>query len=459
MALHLYNTATRRKELFEPMVAGQVGMYVCGPTVYDFAHLGNGRAAVVFDLLYRLLKYTYPKVRYVRNITDVEDKITAAAKERGETIGAVTARTTQAYHEDMAAIGVLPPDSEPRATAHIANMITMIERLIAAGHAYVSQGHVLFHVPSMPDYGKLSGRNRDELIAGARVEIAPYKRDPADFVLWKPSDADQPGWDSPFGRGRPGWHIECSAMAKAELGLTFDIHGGGRDLIFPHHENEVAQSVCANSAPFARYWVHNGFLVVNGEKMSKSLGNFRTVRDLLSIAPGEAIRFGLLASHYRQPLDWTDAGLGAAKATMDRLYGALKQVWDAPAKDAAISTELVAALEDDLNTPQALAALHAIALRANKAQGMDERAKIRAELLSAGALLGLLQQDPSDWFKWQPEQSALDEVEIISLIERRIAAKKARDFSEADRIRSDLLGKGIVLEDKPGGRTEWRRGS
>ncbi|HYD31592.1 MAG TPA: cysteine--tRNA ligase, partial [Azospirillaceae bacterium] len=309
MPLDLYNTLTRKKERFEPLEKGKVGLYVCGPTVYDWAHLGNARPVVVFDVLYRLLKRVYASpdwtVTYVRNITDVDDKIIAASQASGEPIESITARTTQAYHEDMAALNALSPDIEPRATHHISRMIAMIERLVAAGHAYEAEGHVLFNVPSMAEYGQLSRRNRDELIAGARVEVAPYKRDPADFVLWKPSTPDQPGWDSPWGRGRPGWHIECSAMSEQHLGQTFDIHGGGLDLVFPHHENEIAQSRCAHGgAPLARFWVHNGFLSVNGEKMSKSLGNFFTVRELLDEAPGEALRLTLLSAHYRQPLDF-----------------------------------------------------------------------------------------------------------------------------------------------------------
>src|SRR5271155_1613364 len=321
MSLALYNTLTRRKEPFEPLDPEQVRLYVCGPTVYDRAHIGNGRAIVVFDVLYRLLRDICGRdhVIYVRNITDVEDKINAAARANNEPIAALTARTTAAFHEDMAALGALPPDIEPRATEYIPQMIAMIERLIASGHAYAAEGHVLFSVTSDPDYGQLSGRSRDDMIAGARVEVAPYKRDPADFVLWKPSGPELPGWDSPWGRGRPGWHIECSAMAERHLGETIDIHGGGNDLVFPHHENEVAQSTCAHDGRiFARYWLHNGMLTVDGEKMSKSLGNFFTIRDVLARAPGEAIRFYLLGTHYRQPLDWTREGLDNARQTVDR---------------------------------------------------------------------------------------------------------------------------------------------
>ena len=311
MAISLYNTLSRSKQRFEPIDPGNVRLYVCGPTVYDYAHIGNARPVVVFDVLYRLLRHVYGEgaVRYARNITDVDDKIIAAACRANEPIDAVTARYTDAFHEDMAALGALAPDIEPRATGHIAEMIAMIERLIAKDHAYAAEGHVLFSVATMAKYGRLSRHGRDELVAGARVEVAPYKRDPADFVLWKPSDADQPGWDSPWGRGRPGWHLECSAMSKKHLGETFDIHGGGQDLIFPHHENEIAQSTCAHGKPFVNLWMHNGYVTVDGEKMSKSLGNFHTVHDLLQRAPGEAIRLSLLAAQYRQPLDFSLEGL------------------------------------------------------------------------------------------------------------------------------------------------------
>ena len=327
MPLVLYNSLTRRKEPFEPLDPELVRMYVCGPTVYDLAHIGNGRAIVVFDQLYRLLRHAYgaDHVRYVRNITDIDDRIINAARDNGEPIEELTRRTTALFHADMAALGALPPDIEPRCTEHVPQMIAMIERLIAAGHAYAAEGHVLFAVGSWPGYGKLSRRSRQEMVAGARVEVAPYKKDPGDFVLWKPSSDDQPGWDSPWGRGRPGWHIECSAMSEAHLGESFDIHGGGLDLIFPHHENELAQSEAAHGGlPFVKFWVHNGFLSVESTKMSKSLGNFVTVHELLEEGmPGEAIRLALLSTHYRDPLDWTDEKLEQAKATLDRWYRAL----------------------------------------------------------------------------------------------------------------------------------------
>jgi len=460
VALQLYNSLTRRKEVFEPIDPTHVRMYVCGPTVYDLAHIGNARPVVVFDVLYRLLKRLYPKVTYVRNITDVDDKIIDAARRTGEPIDQITARTTRAFHEDMAALGALPPDVEPRATQHIGQMIRMIETLIARGHAYVAEGHVLFSVPSMPDYGKLSGRSRDELIAGARVEVAPYKKDPADFVLWKPSTVDQPGWDSPWGRGRPGWHIECSAMSETHLGETFDIHGGGHDLIFPHHENEIAQSECAHGGkPFVKYWVHNGYLVVNGEKMSKSLGNFFTVRELLAKAPGEAIRLLLLKTHYRGPLDFTEDGLRQAKGELDRFYTALRNAADVIPEGGDLPTGIMDALEDDLNTPLAIAYLHEMARDLNAERDPKRRARFKANLLHGGHLLGLLNAAPEQWFRWQPEGAeTISEDEIERLIAARVAARKARNFKEADRIRDDLKARGIILEDTPQG-TIWKRAS
>ena len=453
--LTLYNTLTRRKEPFTPFDATKVRLYVCGPTVYDLAHIGNARPVIVFDVLYRLLRHLYgaSHVRYVRNITDVDDKIIAAAHDSGEAIRALTERTARIFHEDVAALLCLPPDVEPRATEHVAPMIAMIEKLIASGHAYVADHHVLFSVPSMAEYGRLSGRSRDEMIAGARVEVAPYKRDPADFVLWKPSTAEQPGWESPWGRGRPGWHIECSAMSEAHLGETFDIHGGGLDLIFPHHENEIAQSVSAHDGrPFVRYWLYNAFVIVEGEKMSKSLGNFRTIRDVLGEAPGEAARYAMLMSHYRDPLDWTSDRLAEAKHALDRFYLALRQETARASATAAPPAPVLAALEDDLNTPLALAALHDTLSALNKASAPEERRRLTAGLRAGGALLGLLQQDPESWLKGD----AAEAQEIEALIAQRNAARKARDFAEADRIRNALAMRGILLEDGPTG-TTWRR--
>jgi cysteinyl-tRNA synthetase len=459
--LVLYNTLTRTKEVFEPLVPGHVGMYVCGPTVYDRAHIGNARPVIVFDVLYRLLKTLYPSVRYVRNITDVDDKINQRAKDSGEPIGAITERTTRMFHEDMGALNCLPPDVEPRATAHIPQMISMIGHLIAKGHAYEAEGHVLFAVASMSDYGRLSRRSQDEMIAGARVEVAPYKKDSGDFVLWKPSSPDLPGWDSPWGRGRPGWHIECSAMSLQHLGQTFDIHGGGQDLVFPHHENEIAQSVCANGAPFARVWLHNGWLMVEGEKMSKSLGNFFTVRDLLDQSSnekqgGEAIRLAMLSTHYHQPFDWTAEALKQARTTLDRLYTSLRGVAGIDSNGYhQVPLDVLAALEDDINTPLAISHLHELATALNKATGLEDKARRKGALLASAHLLGILVHDPEAWFKGASAEGPSD-ADIEAAIQARADARKARDFAGADRIRAALLEQGIVLEDGAGG-TSWKR--
>jgi cysteinyl-tRNA synthetase len=458
MALTLYNSLTRRKEEFRPLDPQNVRMYVCGPTVYDEAHIGNARAVVAFDLLYRVLRHEYGEchVKYVRNITDVEDKIMAAAQASGQTISQVTERTTAQFHADMAALGNLPPDVEPRATGYIKQMIALIERLIASGHAYAAEGHALFRVASYAKYGTLSRRSRKDMIAGARVEVAPYKEDPGDFVLWKPSTPDQPGWDSPWGRGRPGWHIECSAMSEHTLGETFDIHGGGLDLIFPHHENEIAQSVCAHDGrPFANYWLHNGMLTVGGAKMAKSEGNFITVRQALAQAPGEVIRLALLGTHYRAPLDWTEDRLHEAKVTLHRLYFALLQ---APRVDwqgkFPVPDEITDALADDLNTPSAVRLLGAIANEMLHSDDDTVRAIRRPQLVGGGQLLGLLtyEHDPIRWF--QGDAAAGD---IEDRIAARAAARNERRFEDADRIRDELAEEGILLEDGPNG-TTWRRG-
>jgi len=462
--LQLYNTLSRQKEEFKPLDPSNVRMYVCGPTVYDYAHIGNARPVVVFDTLYRLLKRYYPRVTYARNITDVDDKIMAKAKESGEPIDSITARTTQAYQDDMGALNALPPNIEPRATQHIAEMIALIAALIEKGHAYVAEGNVLFNVPSMKDYGALSRRSRDELIAGARVDVAPYKKDPADFVLWKPSAPEQPGWDSPWGRGRPGWHIECSAMAEKHLGVTFDIHGGGLDLMFPHHENEIAQSRCAHdSAPLAKYWVHNGFLTINSDKMSKSLGNFFTVHDLLKKYPGEAIRYVLLSAHYRQPLDFSEAALEKAKATLDRWYGALQATKDISAEPSMTIAESVEnALCDDLNSPQAISELHKLVDEIFSAHSsMDWKKRLpslKVIFIASAQALGLMLQEAEAWRRWQPVgQAGPADAEIDAQIDARLNARKSKNFAEADRIRNELVGQGIILEDNAAG-TTWRRG-
>ena len=460
MTLHIHNTLTRDKEEFVPIDPERITMYVCGPTVYNFVHIGNARPAVVFDVLFRLLRKQYPTVIYARNITDIDDKIMDAALEQNTSIEDITRRYTEAYHKDMEELGVLQPTIEPFATDHIEPMIEMIGLLMKQGHAYEAEGNVLFDVPSMPDYGRLSGRKLEDLHAGARVEVADYKKDATDFVLWKPSGDDQPGWDSPWGRGRPGWHLECSAMIHTHLGKVIDIHGGGQDLIFPHHENEIAQGRCAhNTDDYVKYWMHNGYLTIDGEKMSKSLGNFFTIHDVLAHAPGEAMRYALLSAQYRQPLDWSEETLKQARASTDRLYNALRQVSDIPAmpEHGEPPAEVISALEDDLNTPIALATLHELATALNKAEDHGVKARLKSELLAGGEIMGLLQQDPEDWFRWQPrDEAGLSDEQITALIEERKQARADRDFQRADDIRDQLVEAGIELEDSPAG-TRWRR--
>ena len=456
--MQFHNTLTGTKETFVPADPSRVTLYVCGPTVYSFAHIGNARPAVVFDVLARLLRRRYPKVVYARNITDIDDKINASAAKEGVDIGVITSRYTVAYHEDLAALGVAPVDAEPRVTEHVPAIVSMIERLIAGGHAYAAEGHVLFHVPSYPDYGQLSRRDPRELLAGARVEVAPYKKDPGDFVLWKPSPPELPGWDSPWGRGRPGWHIECSAMSEIVIGDTIDIHGGGHDLIFPHHENERAQSTCAHGGKvFARYWLHNGFLTMDSEKMSKSIGNVLLVREILKHAPGEAVRLALLTGHYRQPLDWNDEAVSDARRKLDRFYGALRDAADVTAAPGMTAPDaFLQALEDDLNTPAALAVMFKLVTELNTSTDAGERSRLKAELLDAGLLLGLLQQAPAAWFSaGAGSGNAPSPAEIEAFIDRRAQAKKAKNFAEADRIREELKAKGVLIEDSPQG-TRWR---
>jgi cysteinyl-tRNA synthetase len=460
MSLHLYNSLTRRLEPFEPLDAACPTMYVCGPTVYNYVHIGNARPYVVFGVLANLLRRRYGAVRYVRNITDVDDKINAAARELGVPISVITDRYAAAFRDDMAAIGAVAPDAEPTVTGHIPQIIAMIARLIESGHAYEAEGHVLFAVGSFDGYGKLSRRDRDEMIAGARIDVAPYKRDPGDFVLWKPSTDDLPGWASPWGRGRPGWHIECSAMAEAHLGETIDIHAGGVDLQFPHHENEIAQSECAHGGRiFARYWLHNGMLNFGGAKMSKSVGNIEKIHDLVAKHPPEALRYALLSAHYRQPLEWSDAVIDQCVRTLDRLYGTLRDLAAVEAI-ATIPAAIEDTLDDDLNTPQALAVLNELARDARSllAGGTADAARLaslKSELLGAGLALGLLQQSPAEWFARGADDS--DDARITALVEARTAAKKSRDFARADAIRDQLAAEGILLEDTAAG-VRWRRG-
>ena len=455
MALRFHNTLTRRKDDFTPLDPERVRLYVCGPTVYDRAHIGNARPVIVFDVLFRLLRHLYgpDHVVYARNITDIDDKIIARAAERGITIRDLTEGTARGFAEDVDALGCLRPTVEPRATDHIAEMIAVVEKLIDGGHAYApvghgGEGHVLFAVGSMANYGRLSNRTLDEMVAGARVEVAPYKRADGDFVLWKPSTPDEPGWDSPWGRGRPGWHLECSAMSWKHLGETFDIHGGGLDLIFPHHENELAQSCCAFHRPvMAQVWMHNGFLQVEGQKMSKSLGNFVTIRELLDTEtfggrtwPGEVLRLAMLRTHYRQPIDWTVKALEEAERTLDRWYAAAEG-----AAASAPARPVLDELSDDLNTPGAIAALH----------GLMGDAATRGAGVAAARLLGLLQEEPADWAARRDASAGVDAVAVEALIADRLAARRQKRWAESDRIRDELAALGVVLKDNKDGTTTW----
>jgi cysteinyl-tRNA synthetase len=457
MTIFLHDTLRAKKVAFEPLEPGQVTMYLCGPTVYNYAHIGNARPAVVFDLLTRMLRREY-KLTFARNITDVDDKINAAALETGKPIDEITERFIKAYNDDMAVLGVLPPDIEPRATRHIDEMIEMIAELIEKGFAYEAEGHVVFDVDANETYGQLSKRNLREMIAGSRVEVAPYKKAAHDFVLWKPSTPELPGWDSPWGRGRPGWHIECSAMAGKHLGRTIDIHAGGQDLIFPHHENELAQSSCVHDGdPFARYWLHNGFLSIEQEKMSKSIGNVLLVHDLIKTIPGEVIRLALLSAHYRQPLDWSGETIESAKRMLDRLYGAVRGI-DVSAEERSSAeppAAVIAALEDDLNTPKALAEIFNLARTLNKSEDKTERLRLATDILSSGDLVGVLQNDPEEWFTSSTD-SELSDDEIESLIADRNKARADKDFARGDAIRDELAAKGVSIEDGADG-TRWRR--
>ena len=452
--LRLYDSLGREKRAFEPIDPNNVRLYACGPTVYNYAHIGNARMAVVFDLLARVLRHLYPRVTYVSNITDVDDKIIKAARESAKPIGEITRKYEQIYNQDMAELGVKLPDVQPRATEHIQEMIDMIMALIERGHAYEADGHVLFHVPSFPAYGGLSGRSREDQIAGARVEVASYKKDPADFVLWKPSTGDEPGWDSPWGLGRPGWHLECSAMSERYLGLPFDIHGGGADLKFPHHENEIAQSCCAHGnendlTAFARYWVHNGFVTVDSEKMAKSVGNVMLVHDLVKSYPGEALRLTLLSAHYRQPLDWSEDKIQQNQRLLDRFYQRLEQMKGTEAMETAIPEAVMEALCDDLNTPQAIAEMNALLKEENSPQ-------LKGQLLAAGNLIGIFGESPDVWLGYTSEDADVDAGKIEALLRERQDARARQDFARADAIRDELKDQGIAIEDTPQG-PKWRK--
>jgi len=462
MNLRLHNTRTHRVEDFAPQDPRRVTLYLCGPTVYNYVHIGNARGPVVFGLLVRLLRHVYGPghVVYARNVTDVDDKINTAAAAAGVPIDVITQRYSAAYDEDIQRLGADRPDVVPYATQHIPQIIAMCERLIAGGNAYAAEGHVLFDVSSYADYGKLSGRSTEEMIAGARVEVAPYKKNPADFVLWKPSTPDLPGWESPWGRGRPGWHIECSAMSEAHLGDTLDIHAGGNDLMFPHHENEVAQSTCAHGGKvFARWWLHNGMLTFGGKKMSKSLGNTLVLHELLERYPAELLRFMLMKAHYRQPLDWSDATLEQAQRTLDGLYGTLRDLAavEVESSDRTPPSELIETLADDLNTPEALSLLARLADNARKSTSPQDKKAAKAALLQAGAFLGLLQQDPEAWFKRQGAES-VDPEWIENLLAERADARKRKDFATSDRIRDELAARGVIIEDGPQG-ARWKLAS
>ncbi len=459
--LKIQNTLGGSKEEFIPINNSNVRIYACGPTVYTYAHIGNARMAVVNDLLVRLLRHLYPKVTYVSNITDIDDKIIDAAQQAGQPFQELTRKFETIYNEDMAALGVEYPDVQPRATEHITEMIELTKKLIEQGHAYEKKGHVLFHVPSFQMYGCLSGRNREEQIAGSRVEVAPFKKDPADFILWKPSPDPLPGWDTPWGFGRPGWHLECSAMSEKTLGLPFDIHSGGMDLIFPHHENEIAQSCTAhkkmdNPKAFAKYWMHNGFVIVDGEKMSKSIGNIRLVHELIKQYRGEVLRLALLSTHYRQPLNWTSAAIEQSHKTLDRLYRSLKELDDIIVEEEPVSkppSQIVEVLCDDLNTPKMLAELNALADQAFKAE-RNEKKEIKKGLLATGLLLGILQENPDVWLGYGQTQN-INSQTIEKLINERKEARGNRDFKRADSIRKKLKDMGIEIEDTKD-KTIWR---
>ena len=456
--IKIFNTLSGKKEDFHPLDPGHIKIYACGPTVYNFAHIGNARMAVVFDTLVRVLRYKYPKVTYVSNITDIEDKIIDAANEQEVPIKTITEKYTNIYNEDMSQLSVNIPDIQPKATEYISEMINLIENLILKEHAYEKEGHVLFHVPSYKNYGMLSNRNRDEQIAGSRVEIAPFKKDPADFVLWKPSSDIQPGWDSPWGFGRPGWHTECSAMSEKTLGLPFDIHGGGRDLTFPHHENEIAQSCCSTADinkpnSYANYWMHNGFVTINGEKMSKSLGNIILVKDLSNEYHGEVIRLALLSSHYRQGLDWNEKVLHQAKKLLDKLY---RTLLDLESEDLVEiqDSDWINPLMDDLNTPGFIANINVL-IKDYSSASEKQKGILKSKLILLGSLMGILQEDPKSWFEMNQSNKDFNKEEIDNLISERNEAKINKDYAKADMIRDELMNKGIEIMDSSSG-TSWK---
>ena len=452
MSLNLYDTFSNSKKKFEPIDPKNIRMYVCGPTVYDYPHVGNARPVIVFDILFRILQNLYgtEHVTYVRNITDVDDKIINASQENNEDINELTSRTINYFHADAKYIGAMEPSFEPRATDHIAEMINIIENLIEKNYAYVAENNVLFSSTKFSKYGSLSGKNLEEMIAGSRVDVESYKQEASDFILWKPSKDNEPGWDSPWGKGRPGWHIECSAMSEKLLGKTFDIHGGGQDLIFPHHENEIAQSECANGEKFANYWVHNGFVTVEGSKMAKSDGNFVTVNELKEKYQGEVIRLTMILTHYRQPLNWTNDNLQESKKTLDKWYQYFSEVDFKPDLSVKIDENVMNALNDDMNTPQAIAELHKLFKNCKS----NDHDSLNQFLISA-QFLGLMNDEPSQWLSWGKENISVDQNKIESLITQRNTARANKDFAEADRIRDELENLGIVLEDK-GTETTWK---
>ena len=453
MTLHLYDTFSKSKREFRPIDPNNIRMYVCGPTVYDYAHVGNARPVIVFDTLFRIMRHTYgvDHVTYVRNITDVDDKIIEAANSNEEDISSLTSRTIQYFHEDASYIGALVPTIEPKATDHINEMVEMIETLIVKGFAYEIDGNVLFSSSKYDQYGKLSGKNIDELIAGARVDIEDFKKEASDFILWKPSKDNEPGWESPWGKGRPGWHIECSAMSKKYLGDTFDIHGGGQDLIFPHHENEIAQSECCHEKKFANYWLHNGFLTVEGNKMSKSEGNFITVNELKDRYHGEVIRLAMLMTHYRQPLNWTENSLLESKKILNKWFSFFLDIEISKVDEDFVDESILSALKDDINTPKAISELHQLFKNCTKEDVLSIK-----KFINSAQLLGLMLSSPKEWMEWNVRENNLDEIKINELIEKRNLLRDQGNYSDADKIRDQLDELGIILEDKDG-KTAWKQ--